>query len=227
MQMKDKIRKYIIFAKKINIKSIYFNFKYLPLKDAIKIPFLLSKNVYLRKVNGQIRLNCKISTGIVLIGYKNVGIFDEKNSRTIWEVEGKVVFNGKATIGHGSKIIVGKEGELLLGRKFSISAESSIIAFSKIIFGDNCLLSWDILLMDSDFHKIIDVDNKIINKPEPIKIGNNVWIGCQNLILKGTIIPDNCVIGAKSLISKKLFVSDALYAGNPIKLIKENIRWEH
>ena len=71
-----------------------------------------------------------------------------------WRVEGEVEFNGSADIGHGSKISVGKNGKLNLGNKFSISAETQVICEKKVIIGENCILSLDVLIMDTDYHKI-------------------------------------------------------------------------
>ena len=48
-----------------------------------------------------------------------------------------------------------------------------------INFGDDNLLSWDILMMDTDFHKIISSDGEERNKPSAIDVGNHVWIGCR------------------------------------------------
>jgi len=53
----------------------------------------------------------------------------------------------------------------------------------------------------------------------PIVIGNNVFVGVNSIILPGTIIEDDIVIGANSVVKghlKKGFV----YAGVPIKKIK-------
>lgn len=218
--------KYIKLLSKINFKTIYFNLKYFPLRQAIKLPVLVSGKVYLRKTSGKIKIDCPIRTGLILLGYENVGIFDDKKSRSIWEVSGEVIFKGKCNIGHGSKISVGNSGKLILGENFVITAESTIVAFTEIHFGDNCLLSWDILVMDTDFHKLKDETGIVINKPKPIIIGDKVWIGCRCLILKGSVIPNNCVIGADSIISRELEKENCLYVGNPCKMVKENISWE-
>ena len=37
-------------------------------------------------------------------------------------------------------------------------------------------------------------------KTAPITIGNNVWIGANTLILRGTTIGDNCVVAGGSVI---------------------------
>lgn len=144
-------------------------------------------------------------------------------SRSIWQVSGTVIFKGKASIGHGSKLSVG--GTLILGNGFTITAESSIVASERIEFGKNCLVSWDILVMDTDFHDVKDNSGNILNPPAPIIIGNKVWIGCRCLVLKGSTIPNNCVIGANSLISKKLEKENVLYGGQPVRALKEEITW--
>src|SRR5690606_18497240 len=127
------------FISRVNFKTIVFNFKTLPFKHAIKLPILISKNVYLKKHKGDIIINCTLKTGLIQIGFGSVGIFDNKKSRSVWEVSGTVVFNGKCNIGHGSKISVAKNAELTLGNNFVITAESSIIVTQKVKFGDNCL----------------------------------------------------------------------------------------
>jgi len=220
------MKKYLRFLLRLNFKTIYFNLKYLPFRQAIKLPILVSNKVYLRVTSGKLIIDCPIRTGLIQLGYGNVGIFDNKKSRSIWEVSGTVIFKGKCNIGHGSKISVGSSGKLILGENFVTTAETSIVAFSEIQFGNNCLLSWDILVMDTDFHKLRDELGNIINMPKPIIIGDKVWIGCRCLVLKGTIIPNNCVIGADSIVSKVLEKDNCLYVGSPCKMVKENISWE-
>lgn len=208
-----------------NPKTIYFNFRYLPWQQAIRFPFWISSKTYLRKLKGSITIHGELHTGMIRIGYGDIGIFDNKRSRTIWEVAGKVTFEGNAEIGHGSKISVGETGQLVLGRNFAITAESAIIAYKKVTFGNDCLLSWDILIMDTDFHPITNAQSEIQNPPTEIVIGNNVWIGCRSLILKGSVIPDGSVIAANSLISKKLSGTNQVFGSQPLSVLAENIRW--
>ena len=211
---------------KLNFKTLYFNFKYLPFRQAVKLPFVISNKLYLRKTFGKVLLDCPISTGMVHIGYGEVGIFDDKKSRSVWDVAGTVIFKGKCHIGHGSKISVGEQGSLIFGENFTITAESTIVAYSEVRFGKNCLLSWDILVMDADLHKIKDKTGSVLNAPRPISIGNDVWIGCRCLILKGAIIPDGSILGANSTVSKKLESERCIYVGNPAESVREDITWE-
>lgn len=108
-----------------------------------------------------------------------------------------------------------------------MTAESSIVVqHKKVEFGREWLLSWDVLLMDSDFHKIYDKDGKCINEPANITVGNHVWVGCRCLILKGAIIPDNTVIAANSLVNKPLEAEHSLFGGQPAKELRRNISWK-
>lgn len=72
-------------------KSIYFCFKYFPARIAIKLPVLLSRHVYLMNADGEIKLDTTdVTFGLIKIGFGEVGIFDSKYSRTIWQNNGGV-----------------------------------------------------------------------------------------------------------------------------------------
>jgi acetyltransferase-like isoleucine patch superfamily enzyme len=51
-----------------------------------------------------------------------------------------------------------------------------------------------------------------------IKIGNNVFIGNSCTILPNTIIGDNCIVGAGSVVRGK-FPDNSVIIGNPAKLV--------
>lgn len=180
----------------------------------------------MRNTSGKIIFDCSLQYGLVRIGFPKVGIFDEKYSRTIWEVGGTINFKGTAVIGHGSKISVGEKGILVFGKNFLITAETAIVATKNIVFGNDCLLSWDNLIMDTDFHTITNKDGEVLNKPEDIVIGDKVWVGCRCLILKGAVIPGNSVIGANSVISTKFEEEHSLYVGIPARKLRDQILWK-
>ena len=94
-----------------------------------------------------------------------------------------------------------------------------------ISIGNDCLFSNDLVLRTSDSHSIIDKNNKRINPPKDILIGNHVWVGNKVVILKGTTISDNSIIGSGSLVAGKGFESNVIVAGNPGKIVKEGVDW--
>ena len=77
-----------------------------------------------------------------------------------------------------------KYPSLHFGDNFDVTGSSSIICSKNITFGNDSLLSWDILIMDSDFHPILNRNKDRVNSPLPINIENGVWIGCRSTILK-------------------------------------------
>jgi len=115
-----------------------------------------------------------------------------------------------------------------IGKNFSNNGRMILYTNGEpITMGDDCLVSWNVLIMTSDLHAVIDKDSgKIINTPsQGISIGNHVWIGRSVAILKDVSIPDNSVIGLGSIITKSFHEPNVAIAGNPAKIIKKNINW--
>ena len=95
----------------------------------------------------------------------------------------------------------------------------------EIVIGDNCLFSNNIEIHTTDYHKIY-INEKRENVPQNINIGSHCWIGLQCLILKGTILADDSIVGAKSLLNKKYNESNSVIVGNPARIVKTNITWD-
>ena len=92
---------------------------------------------------------------------------------------------------------------------------------SKIEIGDNVWIGEYVSIRDSthEFSARVPLGSAtdlIAN----IKIGNNVWIGRGSIILPGTVIGDNVVIGANSLVKGNLD-ANSMYAGTPARLKKK------
>ena len=206
-------------------KTLRFNLHYFPLKTALKLPVVVSHRTYLRELHGKVELPEKVERAMVKIGFGDVGHYDRKRSRSIWQVSGTVGFGGKASIGHGSKISV--RGDLHLGDGFNMTAESTIVCAKEIRFGDDCLLSWDILVMDTDEHPLYNKDNERINPDKAIQVGDHVWIGCKCVLLKGAVVPDNTVVAAGTLLTSSFSGEHQVIGGNPPTVLKHDIRWEH
>jgi len=161
---------------------------------------------------------------MIKIGFNRVGIYDIKYERSILQIDGTVKFKGCAVFGQGARICIMSRGNLLIGKQFLNSAAMTIICKKKIVIGDNVLTSWNTLVMDTDFHNVVDTSTGIVNnRAKEIFIGNNVWIGTRAVVLKGTRIQNGCVVGAMSLVSGKYNKSECLIAGNPAIIKKEHI----
>lgn len=97
---------------------------------------------------------------------------------------------------------------------------------SSITIGEDCMFSDDIKIWCSDTHSILDADGKVSNIGKSIEIGNHVWIGAGVKIGKNTKILDNSVVGWGSVVTKRFEKTNIVIAGNPAKVVKENISWD-
>lgn len=85
-------------------------------------------------------------------------------------------------------------------------------------------------LCGNDFHPIeAETRNKLLRDENggdsdlvpsrEIEIGKNCFIGCNSIVLKGTVLGDGCVVGAGAVVAGK-FEDNCVIAGNPAKVIK-------
>ncbi len=124
----------------------------------------------------------------------------------------------------------GLEGgsEIYVGSGMSSYRDINIVAKNgkNIHIGNECMFAREIMVRNNDGHIILDnVTKEIINAPEDIFIGDNVWIGMRSMILKGSYIPNGSIIGAMSLVNKKFEQENILIAGVPARQIRENVEW--
>lgn len=123
----------------------------------------------------------------------------------------------------GAKISVwGKTvpAKLFLGKGVSIGNRTELHVGESVSIGKGTLISWDCCIMDRDYHKL----NSNEERTAPVTIGENCWIGCNCLILKGITIGNGAVVAAGSVVTKDV-PAGALVGGNPAKIIKEQISW--
>ncbi len=96
---------------------------------------------------------------------------------------------------------------------------------TKIIVGEDCMFSNNIIVRTSDSHPIYDLKSgKRINDPQNVLIGNHVWVAPNTKIFKGVKIGDNSIIGSNSLVTRHI-PSSSLAVGTPAKVIKQDIMW--
>ena len=104
----------------------------------------------------------------------------------------------------------------------------TIYARDSISIGSHCRIGANTKIFDNDFHPV-DPEMRLRSSNQnmsvkPVEIGENVFIGCNSIILKGTKIGDNTTVGAGSVVSGEI-PANCVVAGNPAKVIKEDIKW--
>ncbi|MBD8084303.1 acyltransferase [Chryseobacterium caseinilyticum] len=159
----------------------------------------------------------------VFIGTSYVGFVNNKDITQI-NIGGKLILNSPYDFGKGCRIDIGGGGIVEIGKGGYVNAYTKIIIMNKLKIGNDCVISWDVQFLDEDFHQISYKSKS--HRSKDIIIEDKVWIGCGAKIYQGTVIPKGCVIASDSVVRGIFLKENCIIAGNPAKIIKENIEWQ-
>lgn len=115
--------------------------------------------------------------------------------------------------------------ELRIGAQTRIWDFSRIAARTSITIGANCAISWNCTILDSDMHSISYDGQHWEDDTAPIAIADDVWIGCNAVILKNVTIGRGAVVAAGSVVTRDV-PPHTLVAGVPAKPIREVAAWK-
>lgn len=141
----------------------------------------------------------------------------------------KVFIEGGGNNIHYCNIEVRDSGSEVIIKKGFTSESVSLKACEgkKITIGEDCMFSAGIYISTTDFHSIIDeATQERLNPAKDVIIGNHVWLAHGVSVLKGSVIPDNVVVGKNSTVAGKLDESHSVYVGTPAKKIKSGVNWK-
>lgn len=106
-----------------------------------------------------------------------------------------------------------------IGNGTYLNRRTEITCKHHVSIGEDCAISWDVLITDTDYHHLGGSD-----PVSEVKIGNHVWVGAKSMILKGVTIGDGAVVAAGSVVTKDV-PAGALVAGNPAKVVRDGVTW--
>lgn len=115
--------------------------------------------------------------------------------------EGKVYLGEKIQNRGPLYFICDKEGIISVGSHTFFNTNCAITSMGKITIGKNCKFGNNLVIVDHDHNYKTHESEFIIGE---IKIGNNVWCGANCTILRGSVIGDNCVIAAGSVVKGEI-----------------------
>jgi acetyltransferase-like isoleucine patch superfamily enzyme len=128
---------------------------------------------------------------------------------------------------------LGQNARMKIGN-YVLMNGARIICDSEITIGDYCLISWNVVLMDTyrlplepqkrrrDLEQATAAAPRRISADvaaQPIHIGENVWIGFDSCILPGVTIGDGAVVGARSVVNADVRPYTVV-AGNPARVVR-------
>lgn len=107
-----------------------------------------------------------------------------------------------------------------IGENFYSNHNLIILDGNKVIFGDNVFIAPNCAFYTAGHPIDVNRRNQGLEYAKPIKIGNNVWIGGNVVVLPGVTIGDNTVIGAGSIVTRDI-PANVVAVGNPCRVIKQ------
>lgn len=209
------------------IPSLWFNFRYLPFKEAIKLPILIYKPHFLR-LSGKVIINApNVYFGMIRLGFPTSALFP--NNGITLKIEGRIIFRGRCHIGNDCYVVCGKHGKIDFGDYFKATAGLKMVSESGIRFGKHTLVGWGNYIIDTNFHPLYDIEEQCFRKTfGEIELGDNNWLSSNCMMMFGVKTSDNCVFGARSVITRSMrYEPNCLYGGVPIRLLRRNVKRIH
>lgn len=211
-------------------KTLYFNFRILPIKTAIHLPIYIYTGIRFWSLLGKIEFSCPLERGLVKIG-KNIDSFQVpcRQGFIFLSEKSKIVFGGKTLIGVNCTIRVCSDGLLYLGAYSFLGSGVKIVCNGGCIsIGQYTRIAFDTLIMNSGFHYIYNQSkNSISRRVKPIEIGAYNWIGNRSSISGGCKTKEFTIICSNSVVSKDFTMhveENQMLGGIPTKIIATNVR---
>lgn len=145
----------------------------------------------------------------------------ERQYTRIYLHRGAKIFQwGSSQISYGSDLELFEGALLNLGNVYC-NTHLTLRCGNEISIGDGTVIGSNVRISDTDGH-VLARDGQV--KTSPVKIGKNVWIGANCVVLKGVSIGDGAVIGAGSVVVSDVPAKTAA-AGNPAKIVRRDVDW--
>jgi acetyltransferase-like isoleucine patch superfamily enzyme len=211
-----------IAAKLWSVKDLRFfirdNFQ---TQTLINKPPFMKNNFFSAKSNASKNDNSKPATFDETTDFYPASIVNRQND------------NSKIIVGKYSRVfghlVVFKTGKIEIGDYSLVNTDSYIISSSNIKIGNRVLISWNVSIFDSNSHPVnaeerhahfLNPDADVLISSAPTVIEDDVWIGCNSIILKGVTIGKRSIVSAGSVVTKDV-QPDSIVAGNPASLVKK------
>lgn len=113
---------------------------------------------------------------------------------------GKIVIGENLMVNNPVNLETEGDGQIEIGSNVFINYHCIVVSKSKIVIGNNVKIGPNVMIYDHDHdfrnHDSGPAENYL---QDDISIEDNCWIGAGAIILRGTHLGKNCVIGAGTI----------------------------
>lgn len=139
-------------------------------------------------------------------------------STTIYVSSGTLSISGKLNCRNGCYISAGT-GYLEIGKECFFNQGLNLVSKERIVLGEKTIIGPNVIIVDHD-HDYHSEDRQHQFTSAPINIGDNVWIGANVVILKGTNIGAGSVIAAGTVVKGIIPENSLVYQERSLKIKK-------
>lgn len=143
----------------------------------------------------------------------------------------RVSLGKKVRLFPGARIETHGGGEINILENVGIGQNFHIVAGGKLVIGKGTIISAEVFVNDMD-NAYEEIDKNVLEQPfivSKTSIGENCFIGIGAKIMAGTVLGNQCIVGANSVV-KGTFPDYCVIAGAPAKIVKkynsETFSWQ-
>lgn len=154
-----------------------------------------------RTINNIISVFCTMIRMMILKLFHGkrlkVSLVERFSPNVVFEMNrnAKVTIGKKVRVHSGTKIKIRKAAQLFLGENVKINYNCIIACHQQISIGAGTEFGPSVYVYDHDHDYRAGLkESKFLT--EAVEIGENCWIGANTVILRGTKLGNDCVVGA-------------------------------
>jgi acetyltransferase-like isoleucine patch superfamily enzyme len=170
------------------------------------------------RIVGATRIHGRLNAGLMYFGTV------DPRERGLIRVLGRLDCTGRVDVAHGNRWYIGSDAVVRIGGGTYFSPNASIVALNRVTVGNDCAIGWETQILDDNHHPLVVEGRESVRAGE-VAIGRHVWIGSRVTILKDTVIADDCVVAAGSIVKGRFEEPGSLIGGNPAKVIRRHVTW--
>ena len=162
--------------------------------------------------------------GALRIGLGPFGLSSEHDTSVVRVRPGaELRCEGVVSLQRGVRVVV-DGGRLTIGHGTNVNGSGTkLLCAQEITIGAHCTFSWDVQVLDTDFHAIT-ADGVERPSVAPVRIGDRVWVGTRAVVLKGVTIGDGAVVAAGAVVTADV-PPGAVVAGVPARVVGSADSW--
>lgn len=155
--------------------------------------------------------------------FKSVGMVSYIGKPVFMSGTKRVTIGNRVRIYPGIRMETIQGGEIVIRDNVSIGQNFHVIAEKEeLVIGENTTISANVYLSNTE-HEYTKLGVHVLDQDRTVRhtfVGRNCFLGFGCVILPGTILGNQCIVGANAVV-KGEFESYSVIAGNPARLVKK------